>query len=244
MDKLTERQNQILKALVEEYIETAQPVGSETLDKKYNLGVSPATIRNEMVKLTSTGFLIQPHTSSGRSPSSKGLRYYVENLMTTKKLSVTEEVAVKEKVWNHRYQLDKFLREATKALAQKTSSLALSATDQGDFFFAGTANILDMPEFFDIDLTKNLLLTLDEFDFWNKLFFESPSSEEVFHIILGSEMDESLLKPCGFVFSSFKIPSKGKGAIGIVGPSRLSYPSVVPTVKYFGDLISEIALLW
>ncbi|MBL7159297.1 hypothetical protein ISS85_02395 [Candidatus Microgenomates bacterium] len=244
MDKLTERQNQILKALIEEYIETAEPVGSETLDKKYNLGISPATIRNEMVKLTSTGFLVQPHTSAGRSPSSKGLRYYVENLMTTKKLSVTEEVSVKEKVWNYRYQLDKFLRETTKVLAQKTGSLALSATDQGDFFFAGTANILSMPEFFDIDLTKNLLLTLDKFDFWNHLFFENTTPEEVFHIILGSEMSENLLEPCGFVFSSFQIPSKGKGAIGIVGPSRLSYPSIIPTVKYFGDLVSEIALLW
>lgn len=243
MEELTERQTQILKALVEEYIETAQPVGSETLDKKYNLGISPATIRNEMVKLTAIRFLTQPHTSAGRSPTPKALKYYVKGLMSPKKLSVAEEVAVKEKVWDYRYQIDKFLRETTKALAQRTKTLALSATDKGDFFFSGTANILDMPEFFDIDLTKNLLLTLDEFDFWKNLFFEAPT-EDPFRILLGQELGESILDPCGFVFSYFEIPSKGKGAIGVVGPLRLNYPSIVPTVRYFGDLVSEIARLW
>lgn len=243
MEKLTERQIQILKALIEEFIETAQPVGSETLDKKYNLGISPATIRNEMIKLTSTGFLSQPHTSAGRTPTPKALKYYVEHLMVSKKLSVADEVAVKEKVWDHRFQIDKFLREVTKYLAQRTKTLALAATDQGDLFFSGTANILDMPEFFDIDLTKNLLLTLEEFDFWKNLFFKT-SEEDPFQILFGEELGESVLAPCGFVFSCFLIPSKGKGIIGVVGPSRLNYPIVVPTVRYFGDLVSEIAQLW
>lgn len=244
MEKLTERQIQILKAVIEEYIETAQPVGSETLDKKYNLGISPATIRNEMVKLTTADFLSQPHTSAGRTPTPKALRYYIKDLMAPKKLSVADEVAAKEKVWDYRYQTDKFLREATKALAQKTKTLALSATDRGDFFFSGTANILNMPEFFDIDLTRDLLLTLDEFDFWKDLFFEAFSEEDPLQILLGQELDKIPLKPCGFVFSCFKVPPKGRGAIGVVGPSRLDYPTVVPTVKYFGDLVSEIARLW
>jgi len=243
MDKLTERQTQILKTLIEEYIETAQPVGSETLDKKYNLGVSPATIRNEMADLTTAGFLSQPHHSAGRSPTPKALRYYVENLMTPKKLSVAEEVAVKEKVWDYRYQLDKFLREVTKALAQRTKTLALAATDQGDFFSSGMANILEMPEFFDIDLTKSLLLSLDEFDFWKNLFLEM-SPEDPFRLLLGEDLGRSVLQSCGFVFSCFEIPSKGKGVVGVVGPSRLNYSSIIPTVSYFGDLVTEIARLW
>ena len=243
MEKLTERQMQILKTLIEEYIETAQPVGSETLDKKYNLGISPATIRNEMAKLSAAGFLAQPHTSSGRGPTPKALKHYVENLMTPKKLSVAEEVAVKEKVWDSRYQLDKFLREATKALAQRTKTLALAATNKGDFFSAGTANILDMPEFFDIDLTKHLLEALDEFDLWKNLFFEL-STDDPFHILLGEELGINDLELCGFIFSCFEIPPKGKGIIGTIGPLRLNYSSIVPTVRYFGDFIAEIAQLW
>lgn len=243
MEKLTERQIQILKSLIREFIDTAQPVGSETLEKKYNLSISPATIRNEMGKLSQAGYLTQPHTSSGRMPTPKALRYYVENLMAPKKLSVTEEVAVKEKVWDYRYQLDKCLRQATKALAQKTGTLALAATDQGDFFSSGMARVLDMPEFFDIDLTKGLLSALDEFEFWESLFFKTQDDDPL-HILLGAELDQELLKPCGFVFSCFEIPPESKGAIGVVGPSRLDYPTVVPTVKYFGDLVSEIAKLW
>lgn len=243
MEKLTERQTQILKAVIEEYIETAESVGSETLDKKYNLGISPATIRNEMVKLAKAGFLTQPHTSAGRSPTPQALRYYVANLMTPKKLSVADEVAVKEKVWDHRYQLDKFLREVTKALAQRTKTLALAATDRGDFFTAGAANILEMPEFFDIDLTKSLLMNLDEFDFWDELFFKT-AFEDPYRILLGEELEKTSLGPCGFVFSGFEIPAKGRGIIGVVGPYRLNYPTIVPTVRYFGDLVSEIAKLW
>ena len=71
---LSERQIQILKAIIEEYIATAEPVGSETLDKKYNLGISPATIRNEMVRLTTMRLLNQSHTSGGRAPTPDALK--------------------------------------------------------------------------------------------------------------------------------------------------------------------------
>src|SRR3989344_5431438 len=106
MADLTDRQLHILKAIIEEFIETAEPVASETLDKKYNLGVSPATIRNEMVKLTDTGFLKQPHTSAGRAPTPAALKFYVDKLMKIKDLSVTDEVNVKQRIWDYRSQMD------------------------------------------------------------------------------------------------------------------------------------------
>ena len=81
MVELTDRQIKILKAIIEEYIETAEAVGSQTLDKKYGLGVSPATIRNEMVRLTANGFLKQPHASAGRVPTPMALKFYIQNLM-------------------------------------------------------------------------------------------------------------------------------------------------------------------
>ena len=92
MENLTTRQIQILKAIIEEYIETAAPVGSEMLDKKYNLGISPATIRNEMVRLTSLGYLKQPHTSAGRIPTSMGMKFYVDQLMEEKALSLNSRI--------------------------------------------------------------------------------------------------------------------------------------------------------
>src|SRR3990172_9606534 len=120
---LTARQTQILKALIDEYIETAEPVGSESLDKKYNLGVSPATIRNEMVELTRSGYLRQPHTSAGRVPSPLAMKFYIDQLMEEKQMSLTDEVKAKEEVRQVKDDFNKIIQEATHSLAKATRAL-------------------------------------------------------------------------------------------------------------------------
>jgi heat-inducible transcriptional repressor len=243
MSDLTSRQIQILKAIIEEYIEIAGPVGSDTLDKKYNLGISPATIRNEMVKLTEGGYLKQIHTSAGRTPTPLALKYYVHELMQPKSLSVADEVSVKEKIWDYRFKLDKLLREATKTLAGKTKMLALSTTSEGDIYYAGAANILEMPEFFDLALSRSVFGLLDRFDFWQNLFNKTLTPEDI-NILLGEELGEELLLPCGFIYVKFNAGSKINGTIGVIGSSRINYPYVIPTVKYFGNLINEMTKNW
>lgn len=237
---LTDRQIQILKAIIEEYIASAEPVGSETLDKKYSLGISPATIRNEMVRLTDMKLLHQPHTSAGRAPTPVAMRYYVDHLMKPKDMSVAEEVAVKDKIWDYRQEVDKLLREATKALADRTKSLAITATKDGDLYYAGAAHILDSPEFFDFELTHDLLGTLDRFDYWWKLL---EAHTDPFAILLGEELGSRSLAQCGFVYTKFSAPHVS-GAIGVVGPSRLNYQHIIPVVRYLGGLIDEFAGSW
>ena len=134
---LTARQTQILKSLIDDYLETAIPVGSENLDKKYNLGVSPATIRSEMNVLTKNGYLKQPHTSSGRIPTPFAMKFYIDQLMEERQMSLTEEVKTKEEVWDSRKNLDSLLEEATRALAERTKYLAVAATDEGKIWRAG-----------------------------------------------------------------------------------------------------------
>lgn len=243
MHDLTQRQVEILKSLVEEYIETAFPVGSETLEKKHNLSASPATIRNEMVRLTELGYLKKPHTSAGRVPTPVGMKFYVKHLMKGKDLSVAEEVAVKEKLWDHRDKTAVFLRELTRSLAQRTHALAVATTEEGDFFCSGYANILEMPEFFDIDITKSLLSAVDEFDFFANLFSRVSDEEDV-HILLGEELGPKLKGPYGFVFRHYETPHHSAGEIGVIGPTRLNYTAIVPAVRYFGNLIEEIAEGW
>jgi len=234
---LSQRQIEILKAIIEEYIATAEPVGSETLEKKYNLGVSPATIRNEMVRLTQLEMLHQPHASAGRAPTPVALRYYVDSLMKPKNMSVAEEVSVKEKVWDYRQEMDKFLRESTKTLAQKTKTLAFTTTDDGDMYYAGAANILGMPEFFDYDLTFDLLQALDQANFWWEIV---AAQQDSFDVLLGDSFgSRNFLSQCGLIYCKFSTP-KLHGAIGIVGPSRLNYPFVIPVVQYVGALIGEL----
>jgi heat-inducible transcriptional repressor len=243
MQDLTARQVDILKSLIEEYIETAEPVGSETLEKKHNLSASPATIRNEMVKLTELGYLKKSHISSGRIPTSTGLKFYVKQLMKEKELSVTEEVALKEKVWDLREQERKFLQEVTKTLADRTKALAITTTSEGDMFCAGYANILDMPEFLDIDLTKTLLSAIDEFECMNSIFSGQLDDDDI-HVLLGDELGPRLNGPYGFIYTKYETPMHLVGEIGVLGPSRLNYTSIIPTVRYFGNLIEEIAEGW
>ncbi len=243
MHDLTQRQVEILKSLIEEYIETAEPVGSETLEKKHNLSASPATIRNEMVRLTELGYLKKPHISAGRVPTPSGMKFYVKQLMKEKELSVTEEVALKEKVWDLRDREVDFLKQITKALADKTRALAVTTTSDGNFFCSGYANILDMPEFFDIDITKALLSAIDESDYLRSLFSGQIDDGEI-HILLEDELGPRLNGPYGFVFTKYQTPNHLVGEIGVLGPSRLNYNFIVPAVRYFGDLIEESARGW
>ena len=243
MHDLTQRQIQILKSLIEEYIETADAVGSETLEKKHNLTASPATIRNEMVRLEELGYLKKPHTSAGRVPTPMAMRFYVKQLMKEKELSVAEEVALKEGVWDYREREQQCLRMLTKSLAEKTKALAIATTSDGSIYAAGYANILDMPEFYDIDITKNLLTVLDEFDNFESVFGALSDDEDI-HILLGEDLGPRLRGPYGFVFTRYHTQMDMHGEIGVLGPTRLNYTSVIPTVRYFGDLIAEIAKGW
>ncbi len=243
MSELSQRQSKILKVVIEEYIDTAEPVGSQTLEKKFTLGISPATIRSEMVKLTEAGYLRQPHTSAGRVPTAAGFRFFIDGLMEEKQLSVTDEVSAREAVWDSRFKLDNLLRDATRALAQRTQALAVATTDEGDVYSAGYANILDMPEFFDIDVTRHVLSLLDE---ERKLgvIFEKAFGEDSIHILLGEDLKQELLETCSFVFIHFTAGKQQKGVLGVIGPCRLNYPKIIPVIRYFGQLVNDLTKNW
>ncbi|MFH1841131.1 MAG: hypothetical protein ABH807_03195 [Candidatus Shapirobacteria bacterium] len=236
---LTERQLAILKAVIEEYIEGAEPVGSENLDRKYNLGVSPATIRNEMGRLTQLDYLKQPHTSAGRVPTKKAFHFFVSQLVEEKKMSVAEEVAAREKVWDVRFDFDRLMREAMRSLAIQSRALAVAATDEGELYHAGYANILSLPEFYDIDVTRTILNLLDETRTLREIF-ERESGEEALSVLFGDEMGFECLEPCGMIFTRFAAGGH-RGALGVIGANRFCYPEVMPLVRYYGNLIEEMA---
>ena len=243
MHNLTQRQVEILRSVIEEYIETADPVGSETIEKKHNLSASPATIRNEMVKLSEYGYLKKPHSSAGRIPTAMGMKFYVRELMREKELSTVEEVALKEKVWDYRERMQRFLKETTRSLAEKTNTLAVAVTSEGDIYCSGYANILEMPEFFDIDVTKTLLEALDEYDGFASIFTSANADEDI-HVLIEDELGTSLRGPYGFIFTEYTTPMNVRGRIGVLGPARLQYMSIIPTVRYFAELINSSAKGW
>jgi heat-inducible transcriptional repressor len=115
------RKIKILRAIINDYINTAEPVGSRTIAKKYDLGVSPATIRNEMADLEDMGYLEHLHTSSGRKPSDKGYRLYVDKLMNQHHLTSEEELTIKSKLLDSAlFEMDKMLKQATLLVSELT----------------------------------------------------------------------------------------------------------------------------
>lgn len=239
-DSLTARQTQILKSLIDEYIATAEPVGSEALEKKYNLGVSPATIRNEMSLLTRMGYLRQPHTSAGRTPTPKAMKFYINQLMEEKRMSVVDEVKVREGVLSVKDDIDELMEEATQRLSKVTRSLAVSALqEENKVWHAGDSNIFLNPEFLDMQLTASLFSFLEEVKMMHELFFERMTGESPVEVIFGEELGWSGFKQIGVVATHFDVFGK-HAALGVIGPVRLSYPYIIPAVRYFRDLIEEV----
>ena len=238
MADLTDRQQALLKAIVEEYIEGAEPVGSEVIERKYDLGVSPATIRIEMGKLTEMGYLRQPHTSAGRAPTSMGMKFYIQELMKEKTLPITAEVSIKEKMWQQRYKQERLIKEAVAALANRCDMLGLAIDDEGIVYYAGAANILDWPEFYDIDVTRFVLGLFDEDPRLAEIIGRAVGADPI-NILFGEDMEFEYLRPTSFVFTKYDVSENKTGVIGVIGPARMNFSLVLPYVKYVRDMIVE-----
>lgn len=242
MKPLSPRQIQIIKAIVEEYTTTGEAVGSDTLDKKFNLGVSPATIRNEMVRLEDLGYLKQPHTSAGRVPTPIALKLYVSELMREQDLPVTEEVAVKERMWDHRAKIEGLLQESARVLSEKTGTIGFATTSDGSIYSSGYANLLSLPEFYDIDVMRQVLSIVESHSAMETIFGKVIDTQPL-HIIMGDEFGNEYLYPCAMAYIDYRA-GKITGHVGVLGPARLNYPYVMPMLRHMSSLLDEISANW
>lgn len=235
---LTARQVQILRSIIEEFIETAQPVGSETIDKKFSIGVSPATIRNEMVYLTRQGYLNKSHSSAGRIPTPLAMKLYVNELMKEKELTVADEVSAKEKIWKCRKEVDELLAEITKDLAQKSQALGMTVSGKNRVLHSGYANLLQMPEFYDIQVMRHVLRLIEEVQLLDEIF-EKAQSQNPVQVVYGPELGNKYLSEVGFIFTTFKIKDQTYH-MGVLGSSRFDYAYMIPMIKYMKAMIEEV----
>ena len=127
---LDERKQRILRAIVDDYISTAEPIGSRTIAKKYSLGISPATIRNEMADLETLGYIKHLHTSSGRIPSSKGYRFYVDDLLTLEQMSENEISLINNWYATKVRSVEEIFRETSRIISQLTKNVSLVLAPQ------------------------------------------------------------------------------------------------------------------
>lgn len=127
---LDDRKRRILQAIIDDYIDTAEPVGSRTVARKHELGLSSATIRNEMADLEEMGFLAQPHTSAGRIPSDKGYRFYVNELMRERVISAEEAECIKQALEIRINEMNQLIRQASMILSKITKYTSIATAPQ------------------------------------------------------------------------------------------------------------------
>ncbi len=225
-----ERQLEILRAIVEEYVTTEEPVGSKAIAERHGLGVSPATIRNEMALLEDAGLITQPHTSAGRIPTNHGYRIFVDKIAQIKPLSSGERRAI-ENFMSGAAQPDEVARRAVRLLAQITHHVAIvQIPDQDRVVLSGTANLARSHYESASDLYP-ILEALEEQVVLLKLLADAGTS---INVKIGAEQTTANLQSTSVVSMS-----AGAGAIGILGPTRMDYSGSMGAVHAVARYISK-----
>jgi len=219
-----ERKKQVLKAIVKHFIETAEPVGSNTILVSYQFYVSPATIRNDMMSLEKSGHIYQPHTSAGRVPTDKGYRLFVDEMADFKK--ARQEATHALKSIRDEYSAVKVreqLHEAVSVLARATNSVSFATTpDNPHTFFLGMSNVLKQPEFsHDMIRASEVIEVLERGD----NFVTTLSNLEITDSVCAFIGEENILpqiQSCSIIVTKYE-KDGFKGYLGILGPKRMNY---------------------
>jgi transcriptional regulator of heat shock response len=227
---LTLRQEDILDSLVSEYIKLAQPIGSQYLEERYNFGVSPATIRNELQALSKYGYLAQPYTSAGRVPTDKGYRFFVDGVSKRKKLQASKK-------WEEIFEQEvtdalEFAAFGARALASESSGLAAMYLDNASLFFKeGWEDMLQEPEFEEQDSIKSFTRFLNDFE---KKVATMPLQDGI-QVFIGRENPFSKVTDFSIMIAECDFPEQGRGKVALLGPKRMAYPKNIHLLKTFSQ---------
>ncbi len=235
--EITERQKGILCQIIEEYAETASPVGSVTLAKLFN--VSPATVRAEMARLEDFGLIAQPHTSAGRVPTDAGYRFYVNNLENREdngsKLALDRGAHVLEVRVTSQSRADAAIRGAVDSLVELTGNLGL-ATIGGQLYLSGISRLFTQPEFGDTRRVQAVAKLLDNMEPW----LREAAPGEALNIFIGHENPIGKNSEVSLIISKFRSPFSDRSYIGVLGPTRQNYSRVMALVRHAGNMLEEI----
>ena len=233
---ITERQESILEKVIQEYVGSAYPVSSQFLVKKYNFGVCPATIRNEMQKLTESGFLDQPHTSAGRVPTDKGYRFFVNNLLKEGISEFEDIFEIEEILEEEKRDFLKFTIHLSKFLAMTSSNLATIHLFEKDFFFKeGWEEILKEPEFEEKAFVTGFAELLQNFE--NDIKNLDINSE--IKVYIGKENPFTKSKDFSIISSRCCFPDKEEGIVSLLGPKRMSYEKNISLINSIVKMLEE-----
>lgn len=235
---MTPRQQRLLHAIVEYYVQTANPVGSLALSKK--LGSSPATLRAEMAALEVMGYIGHPHTSAGRVPTDKGYRHYVDYLQDKaakiehKRSQERTHKAVQQRI-SSAGEPEQALKSAVDSLVDVTHNLALGTMGNA-LYMNGLSHLFAQPEFINTARVYEVARLLDNLEPW----LAELAPHQKLSVYIGDENPIGKTSGCALIISRFASPTSERSYIGVVGPTRQSYPSVMQLVESVGETLEEV----
>ena len=234
---LSERQKSILNAAIREYVATAEPVASTELVRKRRLAMSPATVRNEFMVLDDAGYLEQPHTSSGRIPTDKGYRFFIQHLASDEGIRSREESALRELAAFADPFL--FMRGASRLLAELSHGFSVAGFPEDEFFYkSGIREVMREPEFADASLMHEFSALVDTIeDALTRAFDPHAFSEP--KVFVGAENPIREARRYGMIVSACETPFAKESLVVIVGPKRMDYAHNLALLRRFGASFSE-----
>jgi heat-inducible transcriptional repressor len=240
---MTPRQSKLLKAIIDEFIDSAEAVGSVSLANKYRLGVSPATIRNEMADLVKQGYLEKPHSSSGRVPTTMGFKYFIDRLLQQlDELDVSSSHGIKEDLFQNRFNTDQLIYQALNVLAKESNNLALAILSDR-VYYAGLSNFVGTPDYIDRGEISAILSIIEDFNLLKDLFSKYRGENKV-RILIGEDTGHGSLANTALIFSPIKMHGNATGYLALLGPNRMNYAKNIPLVDFIADSLNDVISGW
>jgi len=227
--ELTERQKEILRAVIREFMEEAEEVGSLSLVEKYDLGVSSATIRNEMVKLMGLGLLEKSHISSGRLPTDQALRLYVTNFLGRRELNPMVSVEIRQGIYRDRLDKDVVIKSILDILSKETESLVFLVLDNQIRYF-GVSQLFKYSEFGEnIEKLKKVINILEDENYLRNMVSKFTNSGV--SLLIGGESGVKEFTDCAIAFIRIPFWDQNHSYVGVIGSKRMDYSIVIPALN-------------
>lgn len=230
---MADRRDNLLKIIVEEYIKSANPVGSSFVTEKYFKDLSSATIRNEMADLENEGLICQPHTSAGRIPTIDGYKYYLDNFADSSEISAKNKEELDRLAKNMDQKRDG-IKDLAKTIASASDAATLVGFSPNDIYYTGISNIFRQPEFSHHTLIYSMSEVIDHLDeVIAKIFDQIGSNIEV---LIGR--DNPFGEMSSVVITKCKTGDQN-GLLGILGPNRMNYQENISLLKYAQEILNK-----
>ena len=238
---ISERQKDILWAVIEAHTKLAEPVSSKALAKERGFEIGAPMIRKEMNQLEKEGYLASPHTSAGRVPTDKAYRLYIQERINNKPVELTskEKQKVNESL-NQKLPEHVLLQMISKVVSELSKELSVAGTVDGrSKYFCGFSNLSDEPEFGVFEnLNHQLMWFMDNLDtyfeqLWKQSFFED------LNVFIGHENPIKEINEFTLITGKYQLPEGTEGFVSIVGPKRMNYRRNMALVEYISGCINK-----